>query len=100
MSHVEWHLRRDRDLTLRLRRAVEQRHEALAGTEGLNEEVLDALVLIAAGAFTVEAVEQGYRRVEQLKQEMAEGRRARLMKLGFPPAEATELAAKHTRNFM
>ena len=100
MSHVEWHLRRDRDLTLRLRRAVEQRHEALAGTEGLNEEVFDALVLIAAGAFTVEAVEQGYRRVEQLKQEMAEGRRARLMKLGFPPAEATELAAKHTRNFM
>jgi hypothetical protein len=31
---------------------------------------------------------------------MAAGRRRRLVKLGFPPDDAAELAALHTRNFM
>jgi len=100
MSHLQWHLHHDRDLALRLRRAIERRHDELAATDGLNEEVFDALVLIAAGAFTVDAIEQGYRRVRQLEQEMADGRRARLMKLGFSAADASDLAQKHTRNFM
>ena len=31
---------------------------------------------------------------------MDDGRRRRLSRLGFPPDEAVELSALHTRNFM
>ena len=62
--------------------------------------MFDALILLAAGAFTPEAVAQGYERVQRLKLEMAEGRRARLVKLGFAPDQAQNLSERHTRNFM
>jgi hypothetical protein len=35
-----------------------------------------------------------------LQQDMQDGRRRRLRRLGFPADEAAELAALHTRNFM
>jgi hypothetical protein len=35
-----------------------------------------------------------------LTAQMDEGRRRRLARLGFPPGEAAELSALHTRNFM
>jgi hypothetical protein len=47
-----------------------------------------------------EAIRKGFTRVQQLEQEMNEGRVRRLVKLGFAPVEAAELAALHTRNFM
>jgi hypothetical protein len=31
---------------------------------------------------------------------MAEGRKARLLRLGFTPSEASRLSSLHTRNFM
>ena len=37
---------------------------------------------------------------QQLQAEMDEGRQRRLVRLGFPPAEAAALSALHTRNFM
>ncbi len=100
MSHLAWQMAHEPDLKHRLHAAVENRFDELASTDGLNEEVFDALILMAAGAFTPEAVTTGYTRVQRLKQEMAEGRRARLVKLGFTPAVAMALSERHTRNFM
>jgi len=61
---------------------------------------VDALVLLAAGAWTPGAIADGYDRVQELHRTMDEGRRQRLVRLGFPPDEAAELSALHTRNFM
>jgi hypothetical protein len=90
----------DPGLKFRLRAAIERRHDALADTAGLNRDVFDALVILAAGAWTPEAVARGYAKVQRLQAEMDEGRRHRLVRLGFPADEAAELSALHTRNFM
>lgn len=100
MAHLEYRLAVEPEYQVRLRNAVEARYDALAGTAGLNEEVFDALVLLAAGELSPEAIERGHRAVQELKREMAAGRRARLARLGFAPAEAERLASLHTRNFM
>ena len=100
MSHLAWQLAHEPDLKHRLHAAVESRFDELANTDGLNEEVFDALILLAAGAFTPEAVAIGYARVQRLKTEMTEGRRSRLVKLGFTPDAALALSERHTRNFM
>jgi hypothetical protein len=100
MAHMEALLAADPGLRPRLATAVRRRHDALAHTAGLNAEVFDALVVLAAGRFTPEAIADGFARVQALEADMDEGRRRRLTKLGFPPSEATELADLHTRNFM
>lgn len=100
MAHLEYRLGVEPDYRERLRQAVEQRFDALAGSAGLNEEVFDALILLAGGGDTAAQVAQGHALVQQLKAEMAAGRRARLLRLGFEPAEAQRLADLHTRNFM
>ncbi|MEU8346241.1 hypothetical protein SAMN05443665_102918 [Actinomadura meyerae] len=84
----------------RLRAAVERRHDALARTSGLNQDVFDALVLLAAGGWAPEDIGRGHDEVQRLKAEMDEGRRRRLVHLGFPADEAAELSRLHTRNFM
>ena len=73
---------------------------ALRNTAGRNDEVFDALLLIAAGSWEHEALRQGSRRLTQLMHDMDEGRRKRLLRLGFSENEAAELSALHTRNFM
>jgi hypothetical protein len=100
LAHLERHARLDPDLRPRLARAVERRHRALQHTAGLNEDVFDALVLLAAGATTPAAVTIGWERVQILQREMAESRQARLARLGFSTGEAEVLASLHTRNFM
>ncbi len=100
LAHLEHQAEGDRTLRDRLRAAVERRHDALADTAGLNDEVFDALVLLAAGSWDPAAVAAGYRSVQRLQEEMDEGRQRRLVRLGFPPAEAAALSALHTRNFM
>ncbi|MDH4386649.1 MAG: ferritin-like domain-containing protein [Caulobacter sp.] len=100
MAHLEHRLSVQPDYQTRLQNAVEQRHDELADTAGLNEEVFDALVLLAAGDLNPLAVARGHAAVQQLKLDMAAGRRARLLRLGFAPAEAQRLADLHTRNFM
>ncbi|QBK04167.1 ferritin-like domain-containing protein [Hylemonella gracilis] len=100
MSHLLYRLAQEPDFQHRLARAVEQRHDALAGTSGLNEEVFDALILVAAGALTPTAVARGYTRVQRLMRDMADGRYAKLVRLGFAREQAERLAALHTRNFM
>lgn len=73
---------------------------SVTGSAGLNEEVFDSLILLAAGEFTPAAIATGYARVQRLMSDMAEGRLARLQRLGFDGKSAQRLASLHTRNFM
>jgi hypothetical protein len=100
MAHLARHAERDATLRGRLALAVRRRHAALEHTSGLNAEVFDALVLLAAGAFEAGAIRRGHESVQRLKADMDEGRWRRLLKLGFGADEAAELSALHTRNFM
>ena len=100
MAHLLRRLKHEPEFRSRLAHAVETRNDALSGTSGLNEEVFDALILLAAGEFTPAAIATGYARVQALMIDMAEGRLARLLRLGFEGKTAQRLAALHTRNFM
>ncbi|GAA3054897.1 hypothetical protein GCM10010464_19510 [Pseudonocardia yunnanensis] len=62
--------------------------------------MFDALVVLAAGSWTPTAIADGHDAVQELHHAMDDGRRQRLARLGFPPDEAAELSALHTRNFM
>jgi hypothetical protein len=100
MSHLLRRLEHEPEFRNRLAHAVESRNDALSGTSGLNEEVFDALILLAAGKFTPSAIATGYARVQTLTTDMAEGRMARLLRLGFEGKTSQRLASLHTRNFM
>jgi len=100
MMHLLARMEDEPGLRTRLANAVQSRNDALSGTSGLNEEVFDALILLAAGAFTPVAIAAGYVRVQQLMRDMAQGRQARLETLGFDKDAAQRLSALHTRNFM
>jgi hypothetical protein len=90
----------DPPLRGRLAAAIERRHASLAHTAGLNEEVFDALLLLAAGSWEPAALRRGHAAVVALSREMDDGRRLRLGRLGFSPADAARLSSLHTRNFM
>jgi hypothetical protein len=100
MAHLANHAAQDPALRPRLALAIRRRHAALAQTAGLNSEVFDALVVLAAGAWNANAIRSGFERVQHLQADMDEGRRKRLLKLGFSADEAASLSALHTRNFM
>lgn len=100
VAHLEHQSMLDPTLRGRLRAAVQRRHDVLADTAGLNDDVFDSLMILAAGSWTPAAIARGYRAVRELHQAMDEGRQQRLIRLGFPPDEAAELSALHTRNFM
>ncbi len=100
LGHLREHVRADPNLRDRLRLAVERRHDALAHTAGLAPHVHDALVVIAAGSWEPDAIAIGWERVRGLEAEMDEGRRRRLVGLGFSDAQAAELSSLHSRNFM
>jgi len=100
MGHLQYQISKDASTLSRLAAAVDRRHQALAQTAGLNEEVFDALILLAAGEGLPEAIASGFAKAQRLKEEMDGDRRARLIKLGFPPDEAAAVSALHTRNFM
>lgn len=100
LAHLERHVGEDASLRPRLARAVERRHAELTQTAGLNDEVFDALVTLAAGSWEIAAVRRGHAAVMQLVAEMDAGRRQRLRRLGFTADEAEALSALHTRNFM
>lgn len=100
LAHLARHAAEDPALLDRLALAVERRHDALAHTSGLNEEVFDALIVLAAGAWEPEALARGWDRVQELIAAMDEGRRRRLVRLGFDAERGAALSALHTRNFM
>lgn len=100
LAHLERHVGRDPALRGKLAAAIRGRHAALAHTAGLNDEVFDALVLLAAGSPEPQAVAKGWDAVVELQRDMDAGRCRRLKRLGFDDREAEELSALHTRNFM
>ena len=100
MGHLQYAVALDPALRGRLASAAVRRHDALAQTAGLNEEVFDALVILAAGGWETVAIAGGFEKVQTLKREMEADRGNRLVKLGFTSDEASALSALHTRNFM
>ena len=100
LGHLGEHVTTDDGQRDRLRAALERRHDTLATTAGLSPAVNDSLVLIAAGSWTPAAIQAGWDAVQTLQADMDEGRRRRLIRLGFSEAQATELSALHTKNFM
>ena len=100
LAHLARHTAEDPTLRARLAVAVQRRHDALAHTAGLNEEVFDALILLAAGSWNHDAIRTGWERVQSLQRDMNEGRQKRLVRLGFDEDGASALSALHTRNFM
>jgi hypothetical protein len=100
LAHLEEGVAADPALRSRLRAAVERRHDSLASTSGLNADVYDALVVLAAGDWEPRSIRIGWQRVQALQDDMDLGRQRRLVRLGFPAADAAALSALHTRNFM
>ena len=100
VAHLTQHVREDPALLERLAAAIERRHKTLAHTAGLNEEVFDSLVLLAAGSWQPEALRAGWGKVQILIVDMGQGRVRRLRKIGFDGQRAQSLSALHTRNFM
>ena len=100
LAHLARHVEEEPDLRDRLAASIERRHDALANTAGLNAEVFDALVLLAAGDWSPASLRKGHAAVVELVQDMDRGRQQRLLRLGFAPARAASLSALHTRNFM
>jgi hypothetical protein len=100
VAHLRESVERDPGMLSRLASSVHARHDALAQTAGLNEEVFDALVLLAAGGWAPAELREGSRRVRDLVREMDQGRRAQLRRIGFDGRDAADLSGLHTRNFM
>lgn len=100
MSHLREHIKASPSVCGVLIDAVRRRHDALRHTAGLNAEVFDALVLIAAGSWTRSNLMRGHENVSDLVRDMHIGRKKRLIRLGFAEPEAEELSSLHTRNFM
>ena len=100
MSHLREHIKASPSVCSVLIDAVRRRHDALRHTAGLNAEVFDALVLIAAGSWTRSNLMRGHENVSDLVRDMHIGRKKRLIRLGFAEPEAEELSSLHTRNFM
>ncbi|HLI82576.1 MAG TPA: hypothetical protein VKV17_01595 [Bryobacteraceae bacterium] len=100
MSHLRRHLEAEPSMRKTLMNAVHRRHESLRHTAGLNAEVFDALVLLAAGSWDCEDIGKGHDAVSALAQEMHNGRKRRLLRLGFSDTDAEEMSSLHTRNFM
>jgi hypothetical protein len=100
VAHTAHVVRTDPAFLTKLRGAVERRHSVLADTAGLNQQVFDSLVLIAAGSWEPAAIRRGWAAVQELQAGMGEGRRRRLAYIGFPDDEAAQISDLHTRNFM
>ena len=84
VAHTAHLTRADPSYLGTLRLAVERRHAALLDTAGLNAEVFDALVLLAAGSWQPAAIARGWRAVRELRQRMDEGRRRAWLSSGSP----------------
>jgi hypothetical protein len=100
LAHLTEEVASDPSLRDRLRAAIERRHDVLASTSGLAADVHDALVVLAAGSWAPAAIAAGWDKVQALQADMDDGRRHRLVRLGFSDREASELSALHTKNFM
>jgi hypothetical protein len=99
-EHVRYVLQIEPEKRRSLAAAVERRSQVLADISGLSPYVSDALVVLASGGVSVAQIREGARRVLRLHREMDSSRRERLQSLGFSSADASQLSAYHTKNFM
>src|ERR1035437_9533096 len=83
MGHVEYQIAIDPTIRERMSAAIHRRYDLLSNHASLNEEVFDSLVILAAGEWTPAAIATGFAKVQKLKEDMAAGRKGRLLKLGF-----------------
>jgi hypothetical protein len=100
IAHLTRHAAHDAAVLGRLRSAAERRHTTLQHSAGLNEDVFDALCILAAGSLEPAALANGHQAVMALNAEMDQHRQRRLARIGFSAAEAESISAMHTRNFM
>jgi hypothetical protein len=100
VAHLARQAREDATLVARMATAIERRHDMLRNTAGLNAEVFDALIVLAARGFEPERIAAGHAAVVELTRQMHAGRRNRLRLVGFGPEQAEALSGLHTRNFM
>jgi hypothetical protein len=100
IGHLREHLKTDPSYRHALASAVRRRHRQLQDTAGLNPEVFESLVLLAAGSWEPQEIGRGFEAVLALVREMDLSRRNRLMHLGFSESEAADLSSLHTGNFM
>jgi len=100
VAYLSCYVKEDPVLLEGLAEAIEHRHDVLANTAGLNEEVFDSLILFAAGSWHPEALRAGWEKVQILIADMNQGRVRRLRKIGFDQQKAIALSALYMRNFM
>ena len=100
VAHLRESAKHDPALLDRLAQSVHRRHDALRHTAGLNREVYDALVLVAAGSWDHDHLRQGSHSVGQLVRDMDAARQRNLARVGFNDDQAATLSGLHTRNFM
>lgn len=100
MAHAGYTLSREPEQRGVVKLCIERRHAALQHTSGLNAEVFDSLLVLAAGGTAPARLRRGFAAVQGLLTRMHEGRARRLERLGFDAADASALAGLHTRNFM
>jgi TusA-related sulfurtransferase len=100
VEHLRYVFGRDPEMRLSMAAAVERRSQMLASVSGLSPYVHDALVIYAGGGLSIAQVRAGARHVADLQREMDRTRRDRLQSLGFDPAQAANMSAYHTKNFM
>ena len=100
VAHLRQSAKHDPSLLGRLAQSVHRRHDALRHTAGLNQEVYDALVLVAAGSWRHDDLRKGSRLVAQLLRDMDIARKRNLARVGFGEEQSAALSGLHTRNFM
>ena len=101
LAHLARHVGIEPALRERLAAAVERRHGALRDTAGLNAEVFDALVLLAAGSFEPDAIGARPRRWSRYSTATwTTGARSGWSAWASTPPRRRRLSALHTRNFM
>ncbi|MEQ1503407.1 MAG: diiron oxygenase [Myxococcota bacterium] len=100
VGHLRHRIALDPNLRGELAAGIHARNSALRHTTGLNDDVFDALVIVAAGGLEPDRIEVGFDRVTELVDRMDRARRAHLVRLGYDDHEAAALSALHTRNFM
>ena len=100
-AHLEHRVALDPSLREHLRAAIERRHDVLQSSAGLNADVHDALVLLAAGEFTAERdrIRLGPRAGPSSHHARRPPTSSRAPRVQLRTTADT-LAALHTRNFM
>ncbi|MFN3648121.1 MAG: ferritin-like domain-containing protein [Armatimonadota bacterium] len=100
MAHMRYYLAQDPGNYDRLLRAVRERAAFMSSVTEVSPRVQEALAILAAGGLNPDHLPEGLAKVRELISEMHAHRMRRLQAAGFTPAQADEISALHTPNFM